>query len=60
MLMLDPVTWIRFGIWILLGIIIYFTYGIQNSVLTKSKEVGVEKKDKTEVDDDDESLNYKF
>ncbi|EEB12285.1 Low-affinity cationic amino acid transporter, putative [Pediculus humanus corporis] len=49
MLMLDPVTWIRFGIWILLGIIIYFTYGIQNSILTKSKEVGVEKKDKTET-----------
>ncbi|KAL2310978.1 hypothetical protein Nmel_002664 [Mimus melanotis] len=32
MLQLDAGTWIRFAIWMLLGFIIYFTYGIWHSV----------------------------
>lgn len=31
MLMLDIFTWIRFGVWIVIGIVIYFGYGIRNS-----------------------------
>lgn len=31
MFQLDISTWIRFGIWLIIGYIIYFTYGIHNS-----------------------------
>ncbi|XP_043560722.1 high affinity cationic amino acid transporter 1-like [Chiloscyllium plagiosum] len=31
MVMLDLGTWIRFGIWMLIGFVIYFGYGMQNS-----------------------------
>jgi APA family basic amino acid/polyamine antiporter len=27
------ITWIRFGIWLLLGLVIYFLYGYRNSRL---------------------------
>jgi APA family basic amino acid/polyamine antiporter len=30
---LDSVTWIRFGVWLLIGLVIYFTYGRRHSVL---------------------------
>ncbi|XP_068699223.1 cationic amino acid transporter 2-like [Montipora foliosa] len=32
LLKLSPWTWVRFGVWMVLGFIIYFTYGIRNSV----------------------------
>jgi len=35
MLQLPRITWIRFGIWLLLGLVIYFSYGIRNSRLAK-------------------------
>jgi APA family basic amino acid/polyamine antiporter len=35
MLQLPRITWIRFGLWLLLGLVIYFTYGIRNSRLAK-------------------------
>jgi basic amino acid/polyamine antiporter, APA family len=35
MLQLPLLTWIRFGIWLLLGLAIYFFYGIRNSRLAK-------------------------
>ncbi|HEY8257177.1 MAG TPA: amino acid permease [Gemmatimonadales bacterium] len=37
MLQLPKLTWIRFGIWLLLGLIIYFSYGIRNSRLRKRR-----------------------
>jgi len=35
MLQLPRITWIRFGVWLLLGLVIYFTYGMRNSRLAK-------------------------
>jgi APA family basic amino acid/polyamine antiporter len=40
MLQLPRITWIRFGIWLLLGLVIYFLYGYRHSVLrNKSRAV---------------------
>lgn len=36
--LLDYMTWVRFAIWILIGLIIYFTYGIKNSYERKRYE----------------------
>ncbi|WP_234121881.1 amino acid permease [Clostridium hydrogenum] len=45
MLGLKPVTWIRFVIWLLLGLIVYFAYGHKHSVIRNQKvdeeEIGV-------------------
>jgi APA family basic amino acid/polyamine antiporter len=30
---LDPVTWLRFAVWFVLGMIVYFTYGYRRSAL---------------------------
>jgi APA family basic amino acid/polyamine antiporter len=38
MLLLDRTTWLFFGIWILLGIIVYFTYSKNHSLLKKEEE----------------------
>jgi APA family basic amino acid/polyamine antiporter len=38
MLQLPILTWIRFGIWLLLGLAIYFSYGKANSRLGKAAE----------------------
>ena len=37
MLQLPTLTWIRFGIWLLLGLVIYFFYGMRNSRLAKRR-----------------------
>lgn len=31
MMMLDYMTWVRFAVWILLGLVIYFAYGMSHS-----------------------------
>ncbi|MFN8151105.1 MAG: amino acid permease [Solirubrobacterales bacterium] len=36
---LDGVTWVRFGIWLAIGLVIYFTYGRRHSVLRKDEAV---------------------
>lgn len=38
MMQLDYLTWIRFLVWLLVGLIIYFSYGIRNSVERKRLE----------------------
>ncbi len=38
MLQLPRITWIRFGIWLLLGLVIYFLYGYRNSILRNRRE----------------------
>ena len=40
MLQLPRVTWIRFGLWLLLGLVIYFSYGIRNSRLAGKRAIG--------------------
>ncbi len=37
MLQLPLVTWIRFGVWLALGLVIYFVYGVRNSRLAKER-----------------------
>jgi len=38
MFQLPTITWIRFGIWLALGLIIYFSYGIRNSRLARKAQ----------------------
>jgi APA family basic amino acid/polyamine antiporter len=38
MLQLPKLTWIRFGVWLALGLLIYIFYGIRNSRLGKAAE----------------------
>lgn len=38
MLALPAVTWIQFAIWIFAGYIIYFGYGVKNSVIRKKRK----------------------
>jgi basic amino acid/polyamine antiporter, APA family len=35
MLQLPSVTWLRFAIWLLIGLVIYFTYGLSHSTLRR-------------------------
>ncbi|KAG8037390.1 hypothetical protein G9C98_005600 [Cotesia typhae] len=32
MMMLDIMTWVRFSIWMVIGLMIYFSYGVSNSI----------------------------
>jgi hypothetical protein len=36
---LNISNWIGFGIWMLIGLVVYFTYGIKNSRLKQDKKV---------------------
>jgi basic amino acid/polyamine antiporter, APA family len=38
MLQLPRLTWIRFGVWLVLGLGIYFFYGMRNSRLQRRAE----------------------
>lgn len=40
---LPLMTWVRFGIWLALGLIIYFAYGYKNSTLNKNSQETLEK-----------------
>lgn len=50
MVQLDYQTWVRFFIWLVIGYLIYFLYGIRNSSLNASPPTGkVDDKDKSQV-----------
>ena len=38
MYFLPLVTWIRFGAWLLVGMLVYFSYGFRNSGLVKNRK----------------------
>jgi APA family basic amino acid/polyamine antiporter len=38
MVQLPVVTWIRFGIWLVIGLVLYFAYGYRNSTLRRARE----------------------
>jgi APA family basic amino acid/polyamine antiporter len=42
MMQLPRVTWVRFGIWLLLGLVIYFLYGYRHSVLRTGRRPPVD------------------
>ena len=42
MLQLPRITWMRFGIWLLLGLVIYFVYGYRHSKIRTGKRPRVE------------------
>lgn len=45
MFQLDVNTWIRFGVWVFIGYVIYFTYGIKNSTEgSRLAEIKLERK----------------
>lgn len=48
-MMLDLMTWLRFAIWIFIGLLIYFTYGIQNSAELKRRQQKESMKNKENV-----------
>jgi APA family basic amino acid/polyamine antiporter len=39
---LPATTWVRFGIWLLLGVVIYFVYGRRNSLLQQGRPANPE------------------
>nr|CAD7199989.1 unnamed protein product [Timema douglasi] len=43
MLMLDIHTWIRFGVWMIVGLVDYFFYGMWQSGATHSKRKGIKR-----------------
>lgn len=51
MMMLDYMTWVRFSIWIVVGLVIYFGYGVWNS----KERPTVKNALKNQADDVDES-----
>jgi APA family basic amino acid/polyamine antiporter len=40
MIQLPWVTWVRFGLWLALGLVVYFLYGIRHSRLARERGVG--------------------
>lgn len=50
MMMLDYMTWVRFAIWIVIGLIIYFTYGIWHS----KERPKIKNELQSQIDDKDE------
>lgn len=38
MMLLDMMTWVRFVVWIVIGLLIYFSYGIRKSVVKANTE----------------------
>ncbi|MGB9376462.1 MAG: amino acid permease [Mycobacteriales bacterium] len=45
MLNLPTATWLRFGIWMVIGFLVYFIYGQRNSRLNENRPGGIDKRD---------------
>ena len=43
MLQLAPFTWKMFGIWLVIGLVIYFSYGFSHSIARRNEEKSVDK-----------------
>jgi APA family basic amino acid/polyamine antiporter len=37
MFQLPSLTWIRFAVWLVIGLVLYFAYGYQHSTLSRGK-----------------------
>jgi APA family basic amino acid/polyamine antiporter len=42
MLSLPPDTWLRLVVWMVLGLVIYFVFGVRNSVLGNPEKSGTQ------------------
>lgn len=64
MIKLDIMTWIRFSVWIAIGLIIFFSYSIRNSCLRMRREMKIltesESRDRSEIDDISLQQNERF
>src|SRR5262249_61404149 len=50
MLQLPSVTWLRFAIWLLIGLVLYFTYGLSHSTLRRKQRTKQAEEERDEVE----------